>query len=127
MLKGIHHIAIIASNYERSLHFYTSLLGFELVSAVYREDRQSWKADLSLNGTYLVELFSFPNPPQRASMPEATGLRHLAFSVEQLDKVIQKLESAGIICEPIRTDPYTQKRFTFLFDPDLLPIELYEL
>ncbi len=127
MLKGIHHIAIIASNYERSLHFYTALLGFELVSAVYREDRQSWKADLALNGTYLVELFSFPNPPQRPSMPEATGLRHLAFSVEQLDKVIQKLQAVGIICEPIRTDPYTQKRFTFLLDPDLLPIELYEL
>lgn len=127
MLQGIHHIAIIASNYERSLHFYTSLLGFELISSVYREDRKSWKADLALHGTYLIELFSFPHPPQRPSMPEATGLRHLAFSVAQLDECIQKLHAAGIICEPIRTDPHTQKRFTFLFDPDHLPIELYEL
>lgn len=127
MLEGLHHVAIIASNYERSLQFYTKVLGFELLSAVYRADRESWKADLGLHGKYLLELFSFPSPPPRTSQPEATGLRHLAFSVIDINKAIQKLQAAGVACEEIRIDLHTQKRFTFLADPDGLPIELYEL
>lgn len=126
MLKGLHHIAIIASDYQRSIDFYTQILGLELISEVYREERQSWKADLALKGEYLIELFSFPNPPPRNSYPEATGLRHLAFSVDDLQASIDHLKDFGIDCEPIRLDPHTKKRFTFLADPDKLPIELYE-
>lgn len=127
MLERLHHVALIASDYRRSLHFYTAVLGLELLSEIYRADRQSWKADLALKGTYLLELFSFPETAIRPSYPEATGLRHLAFGVSQLEKCIHDLEEKGIPCEPIRIDEHTQKRFTFLFDPDLLPIELYEL
>jgi glyoxylase I family protein len=127
MLQNIHHVALIASDYQRSLHFYTQILGLELLQEVFRADRQSWKADLGLNGLYLLELFTFPGAPARPSYPEATGLRHLAFSVSNLESVIDQLAAHGIVCEPIRTDPYTKKRFTFLADPDQLPIELYEL
>lgn len=127
MLEKLHHIALIASDYQRSLRFYTQILGLELLQEVFREDRQSWKADLGLNGTYLLELFTFPEAPPRPSYPEATGLRHLAFSVKNIELVIDNLAAQGVICEPIRIDPYTQKRFTFLEDPDQLPIELYEL
>ena len=127
MLKGLHHVALIASDYKRSLHFYTEILGLELLSEIYRADRQSWKADLGLNGKYLLELFSFPQPAVRPSYPEATGLRHLAFAVSILENCIDALREKGISCEPIRIDELTKKRFTFLRDPDGLPIELYEL
>ncbi len=127
MLSAIHHIAIICSNYERSKDFYTRILGLEVKQEVYREARQSWKLDLMLNGLYVVELFSFPAPPARPSRPEACGLRHLAFSVENLELVITTLLSHNIIAEPIRTDEYTGKRFTFIADPDDLPIEFYEV
>jgi glyoxylase I family protein len=94
---------------------------------VYREARQSWKADLALNGQYVIELFSFPNPPARVSRPEAAGLRHLAFAVPALEPVIHHLQTHGIDSEPIRVDEYTGKRFTFIADPDGLPIEFYEV
>lgn len=126
MLNGIHHIAIICSNYERSKDFYTRILGFEITAENYREDRQSYKLDLSLNGSYTLELFSFPNAPARPSFPEAQGLRHLAFSVENLDVVMEHLLQNNVPCEPIRTDEFTGKRFTFFADPDGLPIELVE-
>lgn len=126
MLKAIHHIAIICSDYQKSKTFYTELLGFEIIREVYREKRHSYKLDLSLNGHYCIELFSFPNPPKRLSQPEACGLRHLAFSVMHLDSMIKKLESKGVKCEPIRMDEWTGKRFTFFNDPDGLPLELYE-
>lgn len=127
MLARLHHVAIIVSDYRRSLDFYTQILGFELISQNYRAERESWKAALGLNGIYLVELFSFPQPPPRLSYPEATGLRHLAFAVDNLASAVEELQSKGISYEPIRTDPITQKQFTFLNDPDGLPIELYEL
>lgn len=127
MLKKLHHVALIASDYKRSIYFYTHILGLELLNEVYRADRSSWKADLGLNGQYVLELFSFPHPPPRASYPEATGLRHLAFGVSNLDDSIQALQLKDVECEPIRIDSHTQKRFTFLSDPDGLPIELYEL
>ncbi len=126
MLKGIHHIAIICSNYQISKHFYVEILGLKIVREVYREERQSYKLDLALNDHYIIELFSFPNPPKRLSRPESTGLRHLAFSVENIDKVIEKLSLHHILAEPIRIDEHTGKRFTFINDPDDLPIELYE-
>lgn len=126
-LHTLHHIAIICSDYQRSKKFYTEILGFEVIREVYREVRQSYKLDLSLNRSYLIELFSFPNPPNRVSRPEATGLRHLAFGVEDLEKSVAYLAKFSVVTEPIRVDEYTGKRFTFFSDPDDLPIELYEL
>lgn len=126
MLKKIHHIAIICSDYNRSKHFYTEVLGLEILREVYRESRNSHKLDLSLNGDYILELFSFPHPPERPSQPEATGLRHLAFEVDNLDEAVTQFTKKGIELETIRVDEYTNKRFTFFADPDGLPIELYE-
>lgn len=126
LLKSIHHIAIICSDYEISKKFYTDILGFKIENEIYRKERNSYKLDLSLNGIYILELFSFPNPPVRASRPEATGLRHIAFAVENLEKALNYLIEKKIIAEPVRTDEYTHKKFTFIFDPDNLPIELYE-
>ncbi|WHX86430.1 VOC family protein [Bacillus paralicheniformis] len=126
MLESIHHIAIICSDYEASKTFYVDKLGLEILSETYRKDRDSYKLDLSLNGRYVIELFSFPDPPERLTRPEATGLRHLAFTVADLDQTVKELKQKGIIAEPIRTDPGTGKRYTFFSDPDGLPLELYE-
>jgi glyoxylase I family protein len=125
MLDAIHHVALICSDYQRSRRFYVELLGLTLIGEVYREERQSWKADLRI-GTAQLELFSFPDPAPRPSYPEARGLRHLAFSVSALEPVIARLEAEGVAVEPIRIDPYTDQRFTFFSDPDGLPLELYE-
>lgn len=126
-LKHLHHIAIICSNYQKSKDFYTKVLGFEIVREAYRAERQSFKLDLSLNGEYLIELFSFPTPPARPTQPEARGLRHIAFAVKDIEDAVLFLKEKGIIPEPIRTDEFTNKRFTFFADPDDLPIELYEI
>lgn len=125
-IRKIHHIAIICSDYEHSKNFYTQILGLSIIREVYRAERQSYKLDLALNGQYVIELFSFPNPPKRLSLPEGTGLRHLAFEVEDIEKTVETLRQYRIIAEPIRIDENTQKRFTFIADPDELPIEFYE-
>lgn len=127
MLKSIHHIAIICSDYEKSKHFYTEILGFQIMAEHFREERESYKLDLSLNGKYLIELFSFPSPPKRVSQPEASGLRHLAFSVDNIEAYCLQLHAFGIETEIIRIDPYTKRKFTFFADPDHLPIELVEI
>ncbi|MGG5902568.1 SMU1112c/YaeR family gloxylase I-like metalloprotein [Sphingobacterium daejeonense] len=126
-LKGIHHIAIICSNYSVSKAFYTEVLGFEILQEVYREERDSYKLDLALNGQYIIELFSFPDPAERPSYPEARGLRHLAFAVENIEKQVALLNNMGIKTEPIRVDKTSDKKFTFFTDPDGLPLELYEV
>lgn len=126
MLTKIHHIAIICSDYEKSKQFYTETLGLEIIREEYREERNSYKLDLALKGQYILELFSFPNPPERPSRPEATGLRHLAFEVDNLERSIEELKTRGIQTEAIRIDEWTAKKFTFFADPDNLPIELYE-
>lgn len=126
-IESLHHIAIICSDYEKSKQFYTEILGFEITSEVFRSERNSYKLDLSLNGTYLIELFSFPNPPKRPSRPEAVGLRHLAFGVRDIASAVSFLKSKKITPEDIRIDEFTQRKFTFFYDPDDLPIELYEL
>lgn len=126
-IERLHHIAIICSNYEISKRFYSEILGFNIENEVYRKDRDSYKLDLSLNGQYLIELFSFPNPPRRQTTPEATGLRHISFAVKDIENEIEFLKSKNIIPEPIRIDNYTKKKFTFFTDPDNLPIEIYEL
>ena len=126
-LQHIHHIAVICSDYQRSKYFYTQLLGLDIIREVYRGQRRSYKLDLALNGHYVLELFSFPDPPDRPSRPEACGLRHLAFAVSDLDKAVADLNSKGVETEQIRVDEYTGRRFTFFSDPDGLPLELYEL
>ncbi|WP_281613299.1 VOC family protein [Flammeovirga sp. SubArs3] len=125
-LNKLHHIAIICSDYERSKKFYTEVLGLEIIREVYREQRDSWKLDLSFQGNYLIELFSFPNTPQRPSYPEARGLRHLCFEVDDLEENISMLKEYGVEVGEIMIDPHTEKRFVFFEDPDHLPLELYE-
>ena len=122
----VHHIAIICSDYKKSKSFYVDILGLEIQNEAYREERQSYKLDLALNGNYIVELFSFADPPQRASRPEASGLRHLAFEVDNVEYERQYLENKGVAVEPIRVDEFTQKKFAFFADPDGLPIEIYQ-
>jgi glyoxylase I family protein len=126
MLKRVHHISIICSDYARSKAFYTEILGLDILSETYREARQSYKLDLALNGVYILELFSFPDPPERLSRPEACGLRHLAFEVDDLHVAIEQLKKKGVVTEAIRQDEHTGNHFTFFSDPDDLPIELYE-
>ncbi|HEV3440314.1 MAG TPA: VOC family protein [Gemmata sp.] len=125
-LLRTHHIAIICSDYERSKRFYTQVLGLQIVSENYREERKSYKLDLKLPDGTQVELFSFPSPPKRPSYPEACGLRHLAFEVEDIREAVTDLEQQGITVETVRVDKHTGKRFTFFADPDGLPLELYE-
>lgn len=127
LLKNVHHIAIICSDYDQSKRFYTEILGLDIIRETWRAERLSWKLDLALNGHYIIELFSFPDPPARPSRPEACGLRHLAFAVEDLERVIAHLQSHLVETEAVRTDEMTGKRFTFIADPDGLPIEFYEL
>ncbi|MCF0040194.1 SMU1112c/YaeR family gloxylase I-like metalloprotein [Dyadobacter fanqingshengii] len=127
LLKAVHHIAIICSDYDKSKHFYTAILGFEIEREVFREERNSYKLDLSLNGQYIIELFSFPDPPKRPSRPESTGLRHIAFQVDDIELAIAQLRKKRIETEAIRVDEFTGKKFTFFADPDDLPIELYEI
>lgn len=124
-LNKVHHIAIICSDYAASKRFYTEILGLTIIQEVYRNERQSYKLDLALNGNYCLELFSFPNPPQRPSRPEAAGLRHLAFEVDDIDTTRAYLLKQNIEAEAIRVDEYTGKRFFFIADPDALPIEFY--
>lgn len=125
-INCIHHIAIICSDYPKSKHFYTNILGFKVQNEVYRAERQSYKLDLSVNGLYQIELFSFPNPLARPSRPEACGLRHLAFSVNNLYEIREYLLTQQVDCEDIRIDEFTNKTFFFISDPDGLPIEFYE-
>ena len=126
MLNKIHHLAIICTDYVVSKNFYSNILGLKILKEEYRKERDSFKLDLALNDEYIIELFSFPNPPSRLSKPEASGLRHLAFEVNNLDDVVQKMNFSKIKIEPIRIDEFTGKRFTFIADPDDLPIEFYE-
>jgi glyoxylase I family protein len=127
MFNRIHHIAIICFDYEKSKDFYVNKLGFTILAEVYRAERKSYKLDLAVNGLYQIELFSFENPPARPSRPEAQGLRHLAFEVDDIELEIGRLSDQGIVTEPIRIDEFTGKRFTFFADPDGLPLELYEV
>ncbi|MBD8591371.1 VOC family protein [Peribacillus simplex] len=125
-VKNIHHVAIICSDYEKSKNFYVNILGCDIEKETYRSERKSCKLDLIVGGEYQLELFSFPDPPHRPSYPEARGLRHLAFEVEDINQAIEDLEKENIPVEPIRVDELTGKRFTFFSDPDDLPLEIYE-
>ena len=123
----IHHIAIICSDYQVSKNFYTEVLGLNIIREIYREERQSYKLDLAIDDDYVIELFSFPNPPKRPSRPESCGLRHLAFAVENVEEKRAELLQKGLNCEEIRIDEFTDKKFFFTADPDDLPLEFYEM
>lgn len=125
-IKKIHHIAIIASDYEKSKYFYTKILGFKILKETYRAKRDSYKLDLMIDGEYQIELFYFANPPKRLTNPEATGLRHLAFEVDNIEASVKYLKEKNIEVETVRVDEITNKKFTFFKDPDNLPLELYE-
>lgn len=122
----IHHVAVICSDYQKSKEFYVEKLGFEIENEVFREERNSYKLDLKVAEVYQIELFSFPNPPERVNSPEARGLRHLAFEVDDVEKTAAELNEKGIETEPVRIDEITGKKFTFFKDPDNLPLEVYE-
>ncbi|KQN40588.1 hypothetical protein ASG37_02015 [Sphingomonas sp. Leaf407] len=124
-LVALHHVAIIASDYDRSKRFYRDVLGLSVIREVYRAERKSWKCDLAI-GSAQIELFTFPDSPARPSRPEALGLRHLAFTVADIDAEVARLAGHGVPCEPVRIDEHTGQRFTFFTDPDGLPLELYE-
>lgn len=126
MLKTVHHVAVICSDYARSKAFYTEVLGLRVVAETYREARDSWKLDLALEDGTQIELFSFPAAPERPSHPEAQGLRHLAFAVEDVAATVVWLRARGVVVEPVRLDELTERRFTFFADPDGLPLEIYE-
>jgi glyoxylase I family protein len=125
-LNKVHHIAIICSDYQRSLDFYTRVVGCQVMAEHWREEQQSYLTKLSLNGEYVIELFSYPSPPQCLSYPEATGLRHLAFEVDDIEAQVAELDRMGVAHENIRTDATTGKRFVFFNDPDDQPLEMYE-
>ncbi|MEH1933123.1 MAG: VOC family protein [Nostoc sp.] len=123
---GIHHVAIICSDYDRSKRFYVEVLGFSIIQETFRAERNSYKLDLRVGENAQIELFSFPNPPERASKPEACGLRHIAFEVDDVEQTVFYLKSKGLEVENIRVDEITGKKFTFFKDPDNLPLEIYE-
>ena len=125
-LSMIHHIAIIVSDYAVSRDFYVNKLGFSVIRENYREDKRDWKLDLQINPTTELEIFAPENPPKRLSYPEACGLRHLAFAIDNIEDAVRELQSKGIECEPIRTDSFTGRKMTFFADPDGLPLELHE-
>lgn len=126
-LLHLHHVALICSDYAASKRFYTEVLGLRIIREVYRAERDSWKLDLALADHYVLELFSFPAPPPRLTQPEATGLRHLAFAVSDIEATIQLLRHQQVVAEPVRIDEFTGRRFTFIQDPDGLPLEFYEV
>ncbi|ABI70470.1 SMU1112c/YaeR family gloxylase I-like metalloprotein [Shewanella frigidimarina] len=127
MLNGIHHVAIICADYPRSKAFYTQILGLKIVAEHYRQARDSYKLDLALPDGSQIELFSFNDAPPRPSYPEAQGLRHLAFKVDDIEVVVAHLQLSNISVEPVRIDEYTGKQYTFFSDPDGLPLELYQV
>ncbi|MEM6402002.1 MAG: VOC family protein [Cyanobacteria bacterium P01_D01_bin.116] len=126
-VNRINHVAIICSNYEVSKKFYTEVLGFSIIKETFRDSRNSYKLDLQVGKNDQIELFSFSQPPRRASNPEACGLRHLSFEVNDIEETVRYLKSHNLEVEDIRIDEITGKRFTFFKDPDDLPLEVYEM
>ena len=126
-IKNIHHVAVLTDNYEVSKKFYTDVLGFEIIKETYRAERQSYKLDLAINGTYQIELFSFPDYRERASYPEAKGLRHMAFTVDDVEVAAAFLKEKNVNVQEVRVDEITGKRFVFFYDPNGQPLELYEV
>lgn len=126
-VSGLHHVAVIVSDLDRSLAFWQGAMGFQVIDRNFREARNSWKVDLGHASGVGIELFTFPGAPPRPTTPEAQGLRHIAFATPDIDAAVASLEAKGIAVEPIRVDEYTGRRFTFCADPDGLPVEFYEV
>ena len=126
-IKGIHHVAVLTDDFEKSKKFYTEILGFTILAETYREERKSYKLDLAINGVYQIELFSFPEFKERQSFPEAKGLRHLAFAVDDIEEAVNELIMKKVNVQEIRTDELTNKKFCFFYDPNGQPLELYEI
>lgn len=125
-INRINHVAIICSNYEVSKKFYTEILGLSIIKETFRDSSNSYKLDLRVGENDQIELFSFSDSPRRVSKPEACGLRHLSFEVDDIEETVRYLELNDIAVEDIRIDEITGKRFTFFQDPDDLPLEIYE-
>jgi glyoxylase I family protein len=125
--KRIHHLAILTNLYEESKKFYTEVLGLTIINETYRKGRDSYKLDLAINGEYCIELFSFPDYKERNSFPESKGLRHVAFAVDDVEQWIVFLRSKNVEVQDVRIDEITNKRFTFFYDPNGQPLELYEV
>ena len=126
-VNRINHVAIICSNYEVSKKFYTEVLGLLIIKETFRDSRNSYKLDLQVGKNDQIELFSFSQPPKRVNNPEACGLRHLSFEVNDIEETVRYLKSHNLEVEDIRIDEITGKRFTFFKDPDDLPLEVYEM
>ena len=126
LFDSIDHIAIISSDYQKAKDFYVDKLGFKVKREVERKDRDDFIITLEAPNGILIELFIERNPPRRVTRPEAAGLRHLAFRVQDIEESLEKLNEKGIETEEIRIDPQNGKRMTFFMDPDGLPLELHE-
>ena len=125
MLHTTHHIAIICTDREKALDFYENKLGFAVTKLMERPQQNDVLIMLR-SGDIVLELFIKPDAPQRINNPEAQGLRHLAFHVENMDTAVAWLNSRGVETEPVRNDPINGGRYTFFRDPDGLPLELHE-
>ena len=125
MLHRQHHIAIICSDWDAAREFYVNKLGFELIREAYRPAQNDYLRMLRLGETTL-EIFINPENPERVNNPEAKGLRHLAFRVDNAEEAAAWLNSRGVETEPIREDKVNGGRFTFFRDPDGLPLEIHE-
>ena len=126
IFDSIHHIAIIASDYNKAKDFYVNKLGLNINREVERKEREDFIIFLDGGENIEIELFIEKNPPKRLTRPEARGLRHLAFRVYDIYKSVEELKKRGIETEEIRIDPLNGKHMTFFFDPDGLPLELHE-
>ena len=126
IFDSIHHVAIIASDYDKAKEFYVDKLGFKVKREVERKEREDFIIFLDAGDNIEIELFIEKNPPERVTRPEARGLRHLAFKVDDIYKSVEELTKRGIETEEIRIDPLNGKHMTFFFDPDGLPLEIRE-
>ena len=126
IFDSIHHVAIIASDYDKAKEFYVDKLGFKVKREVERKEREDFIIFLDAGDNIEIELFIEKNPPERVTRPEARGLRHLAFRVDDIYKSVEELTKRGIETEEIRIDPLNGKHMTFFFDPDGLPLEIRE-
>ena len=127
MFKNVHHIAIIGTDYIKTKKFYVDKLGFEVIS----EHNRPEKNDIIINvkqGNLVLEIFIKEDAPLRPMMPspEHSGLRHLAFKVDDVEAVLKKFDELDIPHEKLRYDDFDNKKMAFFFDPDGLPLEIHE-
>ena len=127
MFENVHHIAIIGTEYIKTKEFYVDKLGFEVIS----EHNRPEKNDIIINvkqGNLVLEIFIKKDAPLRPKMPspEYSGLRHLAFKVDDVEAVLKKFDELDIPHEELRYDDFDNRKMAFFFDPDGLPLEIHE-